>query len=592
MPIYTRPPIEVTDPRQVATEATLGEAFGAGAYTMYEGLLGSLARDQELQQAEGTAGIQQFGRAAASRESVDGRAARPLSPLLDPETARQQLRDNGLEQNLSIPANGIRQATLDILIDRKRDELRRHQIMSESVGIGGFAANLTGALAGSLVDPTNIALAFVPVVGEARYGQLLARAGGAFGRTGVRLGVGGAEGLVGLAPVEVLNYYAHQQQQSEYDAYDSMTAIAGGAFFGSALHGGAGLFSDFVLGGAKRFSQPPVVRNEPSLAGVIDQPSAPFVYQGKRDRLMVLDRLAEGRPVTRAQVDAQMPRTGAEAGQIIDDVLAELQAASRGVLPTERVRELVAESDELAAVMRTQEVAARDGILLSPEGRLTPEEMGLADARRQAIKQELDAHGAAQSAAKQLEELDGKLAKIDSDADLIRLTEKLRPMADDIAFVESLSPSVRKELDADPFMPVRPFVSALDQKTQANAFRMAIAQAVSGRPVDISPALYADEAYFNPESGFAAANRNADMVDGADMEASKWADSIKPLDDDIETARTQVADEEAFVNEMMDAAGIEMAEPFKRSINDALLEAKKQSGAARAAAMCMMRTGG
>lgn len=516
MPIYKTPAIELTDERQVATEATFGEAFGAGTYSMYEGLVGSLSRMDDIRSAEGTLpryeAFQQDGRTVFRQ--------RPLSPMLDPEMARQTLRDNGLEQNLSIPDSGIRQATLDILMQRKRDELRRQQIMSESVGLGGLTASLAGALAGSFVDPTNIALAFVPIVGEAKYGQLLARAGGAFGRTGVRIGVGGAEGLVGLAPVEVLNYYAHQQQQSDYDAYDSMLAVAGGAFFGSALHGGAGLFSDVVLGGAKRFNQAPVVRNEPSPAGVVDAPP-PVLDMAARERLMVLDRLAEGRPVTRAQVEAQMPRTGAEAGQIIDDVLAELQSASRGVLPTERVRELVAESDEPAAVMRTQEVAARDGILLSPEGRLSPEEMGLADARRQAIKQELDAHGAAQSAAKQLEELDGKLSKIDSDADLIRLTESLRPMADDVAFVDGLTPALRKELDADPFMPVRPFIAGLDQTTQAGALRMAIAQAVSGRPVDISPALYADAAYFNPESGFAAAGRNATMTDGASEAASK-----------------------------------------------------------------------
>ena len=288
-----------------------------------------------------------------------------------------------------------------------------------------------------------------------------------------------------------------------------------------------------------------------------------------------------------------MPRSGAEAGQIIDNALSELRlAADRGVLPPERVKALVAESDELAEVLRVQERADRDGVLLSPEARLTPEERAIADTRRQQIRAELEAHGAAQSAATRLEKLETKLAKIDSDSDLIRLTEELSPVADDLAFVDGLTPALRKELDADPLMPVRPFIAGLSQETQASSLRMAVAQAVSGRPVDISPALYADEAYFNPESGFAAANRNADMVDGADVEASKWADSIKPLDDDIETARTQVADEEAFVNEMMDAAGIEMTEPFKRSINDAVLESKKQSAAARSAAMCMMRTGG
>ena len=41
-----------------------------------------------------------------------------------------------------------------------------------------------------LLDPLNIASAFVPVVGEARYANLLARAASPLGRAGVRAGVG------------------------------------------------------------------------------------------------------------------------------------------------------------------------------------------------------------------------------------------------------------------------------------------------------------------------------------------------------------------------------------------------------------------
>ncbi len=464
--------------------------------------------------------------------------------------------------------------------------------MVPRVRLNGVAANLAGSLAGSLVDPSNIGLAFVPVVGQSRYAQLLARAGGAFGRTGVRAGVGGLEGLAGLAPVEVFNYFAHQQQQSDYDAYDSMTAIAGGAFFGSALHGGAGLFSDFVMGGAKKFS-PTVARTEPSLAPAPGAAAPPVLDMAARERLMVLDRLAEGRPVTRAQAEARLPRTGAEAGQIIDDALAELRlAADRGLLPPERVKALAAESDELAEVLRVQERADRDGVLLSPEARLTPEERAIADTRRQEIRAELEAHGSAQSAATRLEKLETKLSKIDSDNDLIRLTEEFSPVADDIAFVDALSPELRKELDADPLMPVRPFIAGLAPETQAASLRMAVAQAVSGRPVDISPALYTDAAHFSPDSAFASANRNASMVDGADSQASEWAASIKPLDDDIETARATVKEEEQFVKDMMESVGLEVNEAFSRSIADAELAAAKQSNAAKAAAMCMMRTGG
>jgi hypothetical protein len=600
MPIYKTPQIELTDERQVATQATLGEAFEAGTYTMYEGLAGSLGRMDDLRQAEGTMPAYRFQR------GEDGRTVArrmPLSPLLDPEIARQQLRDNGLDQNLSVPDSGIRQATLDILMSRKKDELRRQQIMAESSGLSGFAANLTGSLVGSFVDPTNIALAFVPVVGEAKYAQLLARAGGVFGRTGVRVGVGGVEGLVGLAPVEALNYLAHQQQQSDYDAYDSMLAIAGGAAFGSALHGGAGLFSDVVLGGSRNFAPPS--RIEPTLGGVVDQPRAnggpPVLDMAARERLMVLDRLAEGRPVTRAQVDVLYrgtpegkPGTGVfyttsreyagrygseiEAISVSDDVLdlsPGLSAESVDAFNQDAISAVIAKAvgeDGLDRIMRALPPGGTDTELTV---RQLMSEGGVAAMRAEGIR------------GVKFKQGDGVTYGIFDPSIKSKYSEK-----SDRAFVDGLTPATRAQLDADPFMPVRPFVATLDQKTQANALRMAVAQALSGRPIDVSPAIYGDAAYLSPDSAFAAASRNADMVDGADQQAADWAASVKPLDDDIEVARTTVKEEAQFVKDMMDSTGIEMAESFKRAIDDAELSAKKQGSAAKAAAMCMMRTGG
>lgn len=591
MPIFTRNPL-LLGGESIETESTLGEAFQAGTYTMYEGLLGATGRREELQFAEGN-----FGAATASEYSVrrDLAKLRPLSPELTPEQARQRLRDNGLDQNLSIPETGIREQTLNILMDRKRDELKRQTIFSQSSGASSLVATLTGGLVGSFVDPTNIALAFVPVVGEARYAQLLSRAGGIVGRTGIRGGVGAVEGFVGLAPVEALNYYAHQQQQSDYGAYDSMVAIAGGAFFGSALHGGAGLLGEAVRGFKPVQRQPATLELVTDTAPSVrpERPPPSVLTPEQYERSLVMDRLAEGKPVTRAQaMEAARPRTGAEAGQVIDTRLSELERASTdGLLDPDKVRALVAEADELEALVRAQDAAAKKG-LQAPGSRLTTEERAFADQRRTEIKAELEKHRTAQGAQKELADLNEKLGKIDSDSELIKLSEKLMPKPEGVEFVESLSSAIRKALEDDPLMPIRPFIAGLDAETQARALRMALAQAASGRPIDIAPALFSDPKYLNQQAALDAASRNATMVDGANPEAAKWADTVKPLEDDIETARTQVADEEAMILDMMNSAGVQMSKPFADSIAQAELAAKKQGGAAKAAAMCMMRTGG
>lgn len=585
MPVFTRDPL-LLGGESIQTESTLGEAFRAGAVTMQEGLLGSLARIEEIDEAESGRFASGSQLAGVSQRQISV----PTSPLLTPEQARQKLRDNGLEQNLSVPEGGIRQATLNILMDRKRDELRRQTIMAQSRGIGGVFANLTGALAGSFVDPTNIALAFVPVVSEVKYARLLASAGGTLGRTGVRAAVGAAEGFVGLAPVEVLNYYAYQQQQADYDAYDSMLAVAGGAFFGSALHAGAGLIGDGLRG--FRSQRTPELRVDdmtaPTGAGEVPQRSA--LTPEQYERAIVMDRLAEGRPVTRAQAEAPRVRTGAEAGAVIDGRLDALSRVStEGLLDPAKVRALVAEAGELEDLVRAQARAEREGVVISPENRLSPEELAIADTRRQQIKVELERHNQAQAAGKQLDELQKKLDRIDSDGDLIRLADELLPPREP---PPEWSPKVQREIDADPYMPIRPFVASLTPETQANALRMAIAQAASGRPIEVSPALYTDPSYFSPDSAFAAAQRNAVEMDGANPQAAEWADTLKPMPDDVESLRAQVDEDAAKVDEMLAGAGREVPESFRASIAEAELDAQKQGKAAKVAAYCLMRTGG
>lgn len=161
----------------------------------------------------------------------------PDSPLLDQKTGVERVKAAGLEGQLEIPASGIRERSLNLLIENKKDVNRRNAIISRSPGgVGLGAAGLATQLGVSILDPVNIASAFVPVVGEARYAGMLARTGSALGRTGIRAAVGAAEGVVGQALLEPLNYATKTRYQEEYGLNDALANIAFGGLFGAVVH--------------------------------------------------------------------------------------------------------------------------------------------------------------------------------------------------------------------------------------------------------------------------------------------------------------------------------------------------------------------
>lgn len=186
--------------------------------------------------------------------------------------ALARIEQAGLTGHLQVGETGITDAALEILIERKQEELKIQQTLGR--GRGGFgegAARLGVALGTSLLDPVNVGLAFVPVVGEARYTRLLAGASGPLGRAGVRAGAGAIEGAAGAAIIEPLIYTAKQQEQADYDMADSLMNIAFGTIFGGGLHvvGGAG--AD-VLRAMRRQVDTSPLANDPHIA-TLDEPN-------------------------------------------------------------------------------------------------------------------------------------------------------------------------------------------------------------------------------------------------------------------------------------------------------------------------------
>ena len=143
------------------------------------------------------------------------------------------------------PDEGETFASLDMMIDLKREELARQSVMANvNEGVLGSAAMLGTGLFVSMLDPINVASAFVPIVGPARYAAMLRQKATTFGRFAVRSRVGAAEGALGAAMVEPIVYLAAQDRQADYDLYDTYANLAFGTALGGGLHGVGGFVKD------------------------------------------------------------------------------------------------------------------------------------------------------------------------------------------------------------------------------------------------------------------------------------------------------------------------------------------------------------
>ena len=135
-----------------------------------------------------------------------------------------------------------KQDVVDLLLERKSAERKRQSIIAR--GPNGFIAGalkLGTSFVASAADPINLAVSFVPVVGQAKFASMVARSG----FTKARFYKGIKEGFVGAAAVEPLVYGVAQTEQADYDLMDSFMAVSFGTVLGGGLHVGAGKLKDF-----------------------------------------------------------------------------------------------------------------------------------------------------------------------------------------------------------------------------------------------------------------------------------------------------------------------------------------------------------
>jgi len=223
-------------------------------------------------------------------ELESNRNERTNEPLID----RQELNDKYSDLGLFFDQDE-KQSTVDILVERKKEEIDRQNIIQR--GPKGFfpgAAKLATSFVASAADPVNLALAFVPVVGQMRFASMV----GKYGLTRARLTKGAVEGFVGTTAIEPLVYTAAQREQSDYDLIDSFIAVSFGTVLGGGLHVGAGKLKDFRT--RRNFEKK--VKETREKAGITDGETPEFnlykQYYPENSRIM--KELAETDPDTRS----------------------------------------------------------------------------------------------------------------------------------------------------------------------------------------------------------------------------------------------------------------------------------------------------
>lgn len=546
----------------------------------------SLVRSEELaQQADGRAVVM----GPESYLAPNAGRLEPDSPMVEAQAARDRVSGMGLD--IKIPEQGIRQGALDVLIDRHREQAARQQVLARANG-GAMGAQIAASLAASLLDPLNIASAFVPVVGEARYAALLGRAAGPLGRAGVRAGVGAVEGAVGAAILEPLPLLAANQDQTEYGLSDSLANIALGGILGGGLHSVGGAVSDALRRNLSTEAPP-----AGNVLNAADRQTAPAQSLRAADFERLFDQDPDA--ALRTALARHLEEDGASLSrnaqrQAIDEIRTTLTGERVG-----NVADLKAERVGLVQRDMNLDATFRDR---------AKEFQGQRMSRKQAER------AARESIATDREQLRTRQAEIDTqiernrtgefdrrDLGLIErgeVPERLRPQIE--ARAKQIMAGYQQRPLGAAVRTARETAESADWTVRDSALRSAVAQAVSGRDIDVN-ALFDLEAPGKSGAALEYVKRpTARSVDPQGQAESLRVDGEAKAQgqDDLESAQQAFDEDEALVKEMLEQlpenerAAVLAAGREETDLAIAQAErAERYSKAYRAAAVCDIRNG-
>lgn len=562
MAFYTEDPIQGIGLSILDAPVGFGEAVGAAAEQSFTTSITPLAV-QAGNLAEQETG--RLGYDPVRRDVIQ--TSQPETSLLTREQALQQVKDSGLE--VDVPDGGMRQGSLDLLLSRRRAERERAILMQNAPG-SAAPAMIIASFAAQAVDPINIASAFIPVVGEARYTAMLAGAAGFGARLGVRAGVGAVEGAVGSALLEPAVYTLSQQLQDDYDITDSLTNIAFGAALGGSLRGVGGIVKDRYFPSAKidvgdsLDDMPAPARAELSRAGYVDESFT------KLSRDLEIG-LAEQRASSSQAIDNLMPGFRAELEQAatgrisnVADMRVELDAVNR------KIEAIPDEFKDRAKMFQDQGMSRKQAERASRES--IANEVEEAKGRRSEVEQAIEGN-------RQSELARADLAKLERG----EIPERFKERVDGES--SRLAAGMTKTKLADALSPI-PFAE------KSELFRNSIGAAFNG--LDISPKTFLD--LKSPD-----ANIRQQAIDHIKIAPSRtpkeYVQASAKADADIKSAKDgqafedeQLQADEASAKEVADQTGYNLKEdPELKEAEAFEVEAQAYQNVYRANALCMLR---
>lgn len=485
----------------------------------------------------------------------------PSSPMLSQEEAQARVKDSGLD--ITVEPGGIRAGALDILIERKRAE-RERQFVLQNAPASTVPVQLLAGFATSVIDPINLASAFIPVVGEARYAAMLARAGTVAGRLGVRASVGAIEGAAGAALVEPLILRAAAQDQSDYDISDSLLNIAFGTVLGGGLHSVGGAISDI----RRQRLMDSIKQESPATSSSVERA---ILSGDEKAADAIHTAIAKG-------IDADSVEFGkitqARAfEELSPGFRAELEAviSSRGAGNTAAA--------ESASIDKT--IASLDSTFESRVGQLREQGLNPLEAVS-AARQQIAAER--QDFIQRRETLSGERAVEQAKADLAKIDQGIIPERYRSAIEQrsgemlASGSSAQVKAEAAPW-PVR-----------QNALRAAVAQAATGRPIDVEPVFGVADPLTRQASMETLKAEPTRVLDAeAEQVSVRAEESARTAEQpDLERATQAMDDEVALTDEMAAQAGIDVSAEYKQA-DELLADAETYAAAYRAAAICQLR---
>lgn len=481
-------------------------------------------------------------------------------PKLSSDEAKSVLDESGLKGLKITPTDGkYTRAQLDVLLERQRTLQAAKDVRDRTPWDAGSIIRGGAMFAAGIVDPINLATAFVPwtrSVGVLRGAAAAAETGATFAaRTAGRAAIGAADAGISTAVLEPFNYAARNAVGDDYSAFDAMANIAFGTAFGGGLH---------VLGGGaaealRKFRTGDVLTPE-ARAKVEAARAAP-------------DRTAAAEGLTPAEREAlNIPSEAERAGMPEVTRAAETPNVENPVAPKPRstAARIVETEGRLGAESSSGSVTgAVDGTTLHVDTiEAAPEAQAalIQRAADEAINRDLSVV------------VDGETAPL-TDAVIADLQERglvvTRAEAADVAAMRALAdgtPEAANAGDAPVFVISRgpdyspPVETAADVAAQVHPetrealLRASVAQAVDGRNVDVDAIAGLDPSRetTTPRDAQAAADRNLEPEQQAvaDFDASEAVQArldSAPRWSTVADAEAQMAEVDALLADTVKA---------------------------------------